>query len=65
MTEIEKMKKYIEENKIQGKASRSCDMTTKELLALATGLPAVDAAIWAFAYGCAKGYRAAKAEVRA
>lgn len=51
MSEIEKMKRYIEENKIQGKVSRAQDITTKELLTLATELPAVDAVIWAFRYG--------------
>lgn len=61
MTEIEKIKRYIERTKIKpGKA----DTRTGNLMALCRELDSFDAVLTAFMYGRAKGYRAAKAEVR-
>lgn len=61
MTEIEKMKKYIERTKLNISATSPYQANTKEILAI-SDLPSFDAIILAFAYGRAKGYRAAKAE---
>lgn len=67
MSEIEKMKKYVNNTKVNADRYQ---MNVNEALALAhhaqgvDGLP-LDAVMLAFKYGQAKGYRAAKAEVRA
>lgn len=65
MTEIEKMKKYIERTKLN--KSPSYQMSVCEILSLshATAETPTDAVCLAFEYGRAKGYRAAKAEGRA
>ena len=66
MTEIEKMKRYIERTKLDD--SQYC-LGFIEAVAIAktaqTYDDALDAVSLAFKYGQAKGYRAAKAEVRA
>lgn len=64
MTEIEKMKKYIERTKLNISATRPYQANAKEILAI-SDMPSFDAINLAFAYGRAKGYRAAKAEGRA
>lgn len=64
MTEIEKMKKYIERTKLNISATSPYQANLKEVLAI-SDLPSFDAVNLAFAYGQAKGYRAAKAEGRA
>ena len=61
MSEIEKMKKYIANTPSVG--NRYC-AGTKELLSLMKNLDEFEAIALAFEYGQAKGYRAAKAEVR-
>ena len=66
MSEIEKMKRYIERTKLD--KNRMC-LGFVEACALARGAKTADDALemiaLAFNYGKAKGYRAAKAEVRA
>lgn len=66
MTEIEKMQRYIERTKLD--KNRMC-LDFSEACALAKEAKTADAALemvaLAFNYGKAKGYRAAKAEVRA
>lgn len=68
MTEIEKMKRYIERTKMDKNDRFYLDMAEAFELAVqayeSTSLP-VDAISLAFKYGKAKGYRAAKAERRA
>ena len=61
MTEIEKMKRYISNTP---KVSDRYEVGTRQLIALMKGLSEFDALDLAFEYGRAKGYRAAKAEVR-
>lgn len=63
MSAIEKIEKYIENTgKISGSYSmRMCE--TYEMIRMASETP-VEALLLAFQYGQAKGYRAAKAEVR-
>ncbi len=62
MTEIEKMKQYIKRTNISDK--KHYEMNFLEIHAL-TGMNCVgDALCLAFLYSRAKGYRAAKAEVR-
>ncbi len=64
MSEIEKMKRYIERAKINEQIQDRYGMKLDELRALAKiGIPFNIAAL-AFEYGQAKGYRAAKAEAR-
>ncbi len=67
MTEIEKMKKYIERTKMNVSLASPYQMSVRETLDLAKGAAEtpVDIICLAFDYGCAKGYRAAKAEGRA
>ena len=64
MTEIEKMKRYIERTKMD--KNSSYQMNFREMLELtyaSAEIPA-DIVCLAFDYGKAKGYRAAKAERR-
>ena len=61
MSEIDKIKRYIELTKIEpGKG----DARTYELMELCSEIGGFGAVLMAFRYGRAKGYRAAKAEVR-
>lgn len=61
MSEIEKMKRYIERTKIpDGKATTPCG----NLLQMLEEMDGFSAVLTAFMYGRAKGYRAAKAEVK-
>ena len=62
MSEIEKMKRYIEGNK--GLYNTRYDVRSKEILAMVLEMEILDAVMLAFSYGRAKGYRAAKAEAR-
>ncbi len=62
MSEIEKIRKYIEKSSVP--RNLRYDASMKEVLALATGMSAVEAVTLAFAYGRAKGYRMAKSEGR-
>ena len=62
MNEIEKMKRYIERAKIPVRLSIRYDIRSNEYMALADLDQRSDAVILAFAYGQAKGYRAAKVE---
>lgn len=68
MTEIEKMKKYIERTKMRG-ADNYCLVYSEAIEMLNIGQSTVnglfDVVSLAFEYGKAKGYRAAKAEGRA
>lgn len=69
MSEIEKIQRYIDRTKAKDKDRYS--MNFKEMMALAhkvrdtNGTESLEAIVTAFEYGKAKGYRAAKAEVRA
>lgn len=63
MSEIEKIKQYID--KYTPAKSHDYDIMSKELLALAVHTPRIDAVLYAFAYGRAKGYHAAKVEKEA
>ena len=65
MTEIEKIHQYIKRTKMN--KPDSCQMSITEVLKLANAAKETPADIvcLAFDYGRAKGYRAAKAEVRA
>lgn len=64
MSEIEKMKRYIERTKME--ADNSYQMNIREMLDLANATveTPVEIVCLAFEYGKAKGYRAAKAEGR-
>ena len=64
MSEIEKMKRYIERAKIKD-AGNTYTMLWKDIIALLNEENQSDAILLAFDYGRAKGYRAAKAEGRA
>lgn len=64
MTEIEKMQKYIERTKTGIAIDSQYQMNVQEAVA-ASSLSPLEAVSLAFRYGKAKGYRAAKAEVRA
>ncbi len=63
MSEIEKMKRYIERTDMKIKASSPYQINIREALELAHQAHAnpYDAVSLAFEYGKAKGYRAAKA----
>ncbi len=63
MSEIEKIQRYIERSNIP--RNRRYDASAKEIFAIASEMRGVDAVILAFDYGCAKGYRMAKAEEQA
>lgn len=62
MNEFEKIQRYIDRYNCHG--VHGCEITSKELLALASNLSPIDIALWAFTYGRSKGYRAAKAEAK-
>ena len=68
MTEIEKMQRYIERTKLD-KSDRFCLCWPEATEMARTAVQSEDDALrvisLAFNYGKAKGYRAAKAEVRA
>lgn len=63
MSEIEKIKRYIEKH--GAPSNLHYDMSIKEALAVAHELGGIEAVYMAFVYGKAKGYQAAKAEVKA
>ncbi len=65
MSEIEKMQKYIERTKMEN--GHLYQMNMREMLDLAhtAAETPIDVVCLAFEYGKAKGYRAAKAEVKA
>lgn len=69
MTEIEKMQRYIKRTKMKETSPASYAMNYSEAAELAQKARGkdypVDVISLAFNYGKAKGYRAAKAEVRA
>lgn len=62
MSEIEKMRSYIEKH--GAPSNPRYDMSIKEALAVAHELGGIEAVNMAFVYGKAKGYRAAKTEVQ-
>ena len=62
MTEIERIKRYID--KYGAPSNPRYDTSVKEVFALAQGMGVIEAISMAFNYGKAKGYRAAKAERR-
>lgn len=71
MSEIEKMQRYIDRTKTPFRSKCLYGLNSLEAFALMkkvndrdTNLPAFDVICLAFEYGRAKGYRAAKAEVR-
>ena len=64
MTEIEKMKRYIERTKMNIAATNPYQMNIRETLAV-SDMTSLEAISFAFQYGTARGYRAAKAERRA
>lgn len=66
MMEIEKMKRYIERTGMREDNHNRYAINVREVFALThTGMDRpIDAIDLAFEYGKAKGYRAAKAEVR-
>ncbi len=64
MSEIEKMKRYIERTKINEQIQDRYGMKMCEWRALVKVGSPVDVAALAFEYGQAKGYRAAKATVK-
>lgn len=69
MTEIEKIQRYIERTGINTRPTSPYSITWPEAAALAvrtqdSDLP-IEVIALVFNYGMAKGYRAAKAEVRA
>lgn len=69
MSEIEKMKRYIERTKIKEKDEFRYAMNVREVFELAHkaregGNIPIEVLSLAFEYGKAKGYRAAKAEAR-
>ncbi len=63
MSEIEKVQRYISKNKAP--SNPRYDANLNEIFAIAHEMSPVEAVNLAFTYGRAKGYRAAKAEVRA
>lgn len=67
MSEIEKMKRYVERTKIDPITVRGYQMRVGEALALnaTTNGRAVDAICLAFEFGMAKGLRMARAEGKA
>ena len=62
MSEIEKMRRYIEKYKVP--RTPRYDASINEIIAIASEMSPMEAANFAFVYGRAKGYRAAKAEGR-
>lgn len=65
MTQIEKMRRYVERTAIPKKIHIRYDLLGSELVALGHSNHILDMATLAFNYGMAKGYRAAQAERRA
>ncbi len=63
MNAIEKIQQYI--NDSAAPCNEQYDATFQEVLDIASGMGPIEAVALAFDYGRAKGYRAAKAEVRA
>lgn len=63
MSEIEKIQQYIGKSRIPKKKANAYSIDMREAFAIAN-MPALEAINLAFKYGQAKGYRAAKAEVR-
>lgn len=63
MTELEKIKKYINDTKVPGPVICRYVLRIDEAESF-TRLDIYDGMALAFAYGRAKGYRAAKAEAR-
>ncbi len=63
MSEIEKIRQRVKKNDTPRNPRYSASI--EEVLAMATELENIEAVTLAFQYGYAKGYRAAKAEVRA
>jgi len=63
MSEIEKMQRYIERTKMDIAQTISYQLNTRQAFAV-SDMPTFEAILFAFKYGQAKGYRAAKAEVR-
>lgn len=63
MNEIEKVRRYIEKYKVPH--TPRYDASLNEIIAIASGMPPIEAANFAFVYGRVKGYRAAQAERRA
>lgn len=64
MSEIEKMKRYIERTKVKFSIASPYNMYFSDMLALRHSDDIGWALSLAFDYGRAKGYRAAKAEVK-
>lgn len=64
MSEIEKMKRYIERTKMDIGSTSPYQLGTRQAFAV-SDMPTIEAIFLAFNYGKAKGYRAAKKEVRA
>ena len=64
MSDIEKMRRYIERTKMSKNNSYQMNMTEALDLAHATEETPIDIVCLAFDYGKAKGYRAAKVEGR-
>ncbi len=69
MSEIEKMKRYIERTDMKIDGSSPYQLNIREALELAdqarsSSVTPIGIISLAFSYGMAKGYRAAKAEVR-
>lgn len=64
MSEIEKMKRYIERTKVKDENDTFC-MRGRDVVTLLSYGGQADAIMLAFDYGKAKGYQAAKAERRA
>lgn len=63
MSEIEKMQRYIDRTKLKNDKYAIMGSEITELFRLTATMP-YDAIVMAFNYGKAKGYRAAKAQVR-
>ena len=58
MSEIEKMRRYIEKSKVP--RTPRYDASINEVIAIASEMSPIEAANFAFVYGRAKGYRAEK-----
>lgn len=64
MSEIEKIKRYIEQAGLPYSLSVRYDCYPQELIEMLAETRPFEAMALAFSYGRAKGYRAAKAEAR-
>lgn len=64
MSEIEKMQRYIEKTKLDIAPESSYQLSLRQAFAV-SDMPTLEAILFAFKYGQAKGYRAAQAEGRA